>query len=128
MTAMVNVYQFNDFEQPDGTRHPFTEYYHAARIPALELIDLDIVAIAEYLILASYTSVWYKKKMRPMRAEDLIVITDHGRIVGHVYRIAARDGWYRLPQFTHLSLDLYHLPQKEYEHDAKHDLAVFSGE
>lgn len=123
MTAMVNVYQFNDFKQPDGTRHPFTEYYHAARIPSSELLDLDIVVIAEYLILASYTSVWYNKKMRPMRAGDLIVITDHGHVVGHAYRIAASDGRYRLPQFTHLSLDLYHLPQKEYKHDAKYDMA-----
>ena len=119
MNRTINVYQFNDFKQPD-INAPFTEYYHAARIPASELIDTDIVAIAEFLILSSFTTVWYSKKMRPMRKGDLVVVTNAKRQVMNAY-ILAPTGLSTLPQFTQLALEPFYLSQEEYEHE-EHDL------
>jgi len=115
---LVNVYQLNDFKRYDpALRYRMSDYYHAAKIPLSEFVAKDLVSVAEYLILSSYSVVWHNKKMGPMRAGDLLIITEPGTVPWLSY-ILSHNGGIRLPEFTSLSLDEYEIPHEElYQHE-----------
>ena len=122
----VLVYQLNDFmPHVVGKYHHISNYYRSARIPMAELIDTNIVSVAEYLVLASYSSAWEHRRLRPMRPGDLILLTDHRLVIHDVYSLSD-GGSIRLPQFTSLSLNPHHLAQEEFYNHERPNLAVSS--
>ena len=86
----VNAMQLNDHYPFDGRIPPLDEYYTAGRLPLAELVDKDISSIIDYLMTASHSSNWHMRHARPMRAWDMVAITE-GRSVKHLYVLVPRQ-------------------------------------